>query len=381
MESIGTLAGGIAHDLNNVLAPIMMSIELLQLEPGGDARRKKILSTIATSSRRGADLVKQVLTFARGLDGQRVAVRVWTLISDLEEIVSETFPRSIQIVNDAPNDLWSVTGDPTQLSQVLLNLAVNARDAMPQGGTLTVKASNVTLDAQYAGTSGDAQPGKYVLLEVTDTGTGIPPEVRERIFEPFFTTKEVGRGTGIGLATVHTVVKSHGGFLSVESEVGRGTTFRIHLPANPANLRDRTQEPFPTELPHGTGELLLIVDDEYSIRDITRQTLEAFGYRVVTARDGIEAVALFAAQPREITLVLTDMMMPQMDGEATIRVLRRINPGVHIIAASGLEVVENVAKAAKAGVPDFLPKPYTADTLLRRVREVLDRPVSVIAPA
>ena len=373
MDSIGTLAAGVAHDLNNVLAPIMMSIELLKLDSGNDPRREKILDTISVSSRRGADLVRQVLSFARGLDGKRVIVQLRTLINDLDGIISETFPTNIQIVIDAPNNLHPITADPTQIHQVLLNLVVNARDAMPQGGTLTLAATNITIDAQYAGTSQDAKAGPYLLIEVTDTGTGIPLEVRGRIFEPFFTTKEFGRGTGIGLATVHAVVKSHGGFLNFESEIGRGTTFRIYLPADPT-LRAADLVPARVELPRGRGEVILVVDDEPAIRDITRQTLELFGYRLLTARDGAEAIALYAKHAQEIAVVLTDMMMPVMDGASTIQVLRRMNPLVRIIASSGLAVTENVAKAIGVGVHDFLPKPFTAEVLLRLVREVLDRP-------
>ncbi len=373
MESIGTLAGGIAHDLNNVLTPIMMSIELLKMEPSIDPRRTKILNIIQVSSRRGADLVRQVLAFARGLDGQRVAVRLRPLIDDLEGIISGTFPHNIRIVADVPDDLWTITGDPTQIHQVLLNLAVNARDAMPHGGLLTLTAVNITIDEQFAGTSQEAKAGPHVLLQVTDTGEGIPPDVCERIFEPFYTTKEPGKGTGIGLATVHTIVKSHGGFLGIESEVGHGTTFKVHLPAEPALSPVPLQETGPGELPRGCNELVLIVDDEFSIRDITQQTLETFGYRVITASDGAEAVALYAKQGQQVAVVITDMMMPVMDGEALIRVLMRIHPGVKIIAASGLNVSENVAKASRAGVQDFLPKPYTSETLLKRIRDVLDR--------
>jgi PAS domain S-box-containing protein len=391
MESIGTLAGGIAHDLNNVLAPIMMSIELLKLDATDDARRTKILDTIHVSCRRGADLVHQVLAFARGLDGQRVGIRLRHLIKDLEGIISETFPRNIRIVTDVPANLWPIIGDPTQLHQVLLNLAVNARDAMPQGGTLTLMATNITLDAQFASTSvgskvggnPEAKAGPHVMLQVTDTGLGIPPEVRERIFEPFFTTKELGKGTGIGLATVHTVVKTHGGFLKVESEVGQGTTFKLYLPADPALRGPVTANPFAIDLPRGQDELVLVVDDEFSIREITKQTLETFGYRVITASDGAEAVGFYARQPQQIDLVLTDMMMPVMDGPATIQVLKRINPAVRIIAASGIDSGDNVTKATNVGVRDFLPKPYTAETLLKLFRKVLDRPVTpaAVAPA
>ena len=376
MESIGTLAGGIAHDLNNVLAPILMSIELLKLNAGSDPKRSHILDTIYVSCRRGADLVHQVLSFARGVDGQRVAIRLRHQIGDLEGIISETFPRNIQIVTEVADDLWPITGDPTQLHQVLLNLAVNARDAMPSGGTLTLAAINVTIDLQYAGTSHEASAGPHVLLQIIDTGLGIPPEVRDRIFEPFFTTKALGQGTGLGLATVHAIVQSHGGFLSVDSEVGRGTTFKVYLPADPALQTTATQNPFPVALPHGRGELALVVDDEFSIRDITQKTLEAFGYRVLTARDGAEAVALYTTQAHEIAIVITDMMMPVMDGSATIAALRRLNPSVRIIAASGLEVAGNVIRATGAGVKDFLVKPFTAETLLKLVREVLDRPAA-----
>jgi hypothetical protein len=373
MESIGTLSGGIAHDLNNVLTPIMMSIEILKANSDNDPERSKILEIIHSSCRRGADLVRQVLSFARGLDGQRVAILLGQLVTDLQGIISETFPRNIKIVTQVTEGLWPVMGDPSQFHQVLLNLAVNARDAMVQGGTLTVAVDNVTLDAPAAGSGSEAKPGPYVLLQVTDTGMGIPPEVRERIFEPFFTTKELGQGTGLGLATVHTIVKSHGGFLEVESAVDQGTTFKVYLPARPALRTTESAHPFNGDLPLGRGELVLVVDDESSIRLITQQTLEAFGYRVLTASNGAEAVALYVRQSRQIALVLTDMMMPIMDGAAIIRVLKRINPAVKIIAASGLDSQEHLANSTKAHVQDFLAKPYTAQVLLKLIREVLDR--------
>ena len=379
MESIGTLAGGIAHDLNNVLAPIMMSIELLKLESGMDSRRSRILDTILASSRRGADLVRQVLSFARGVDGQRVAIRLPHLVHELEGILSSTFPRNIRIIEEVPADLWPVVGDPTQLHQVLLNLSVNARDAMPHGGTLTLAAANAVIDAQYAGMGAEVKAGKHVVLQVTDTGPGIPPEMRARIFEPFFTTKELGKGTGLGLATVHTIVKSHDGFMNVESEMGRGAIFRVYLPADPALQPTEDAVAAPPDLPRGHGELVLVVDDEFPILEITRQTLEAFGYRVLTAGDGVEAVALYAKQPAEVALVLTDMMMPVMDGAATIQVLQRINSAVRIIAASGVSSGDTVAAAASAGVKHFLLKPYTAETLLKLVREVLDSPAGSAA--
>ncbi len=381
MESIGTLAGGIAHDLNNVLTPIMLSIELLRNETEDDPRRRKILESIYANSRRGADLVRQVLAFARGVDGQRTAVRLRPLLQELEGIISPTFPRNIRIVTEIAPTLWPITADPSQLHQVLLNLVVNARDAMPSGGTLTLTATNVTIDAQFAGMSEDARPGGYVLLQVTDTGLGIPLALRERIFDPYFTTKKPGQGTGIGLATVHTVVRNHGGFLNVESETGQGTTFRIYLPSDPTLRSTVTAPPFPAVLPRGRGELILVADDEPSIRDITRQTLEASGYRVLTAADGTEAVALYAQQAAAIALVLTDMMMPIMDGAMAIQVLQRINPAIRIIAASGLDSGKYFTAATSAGVGDFLPKPYTTETLLKLIREVFDRAPATRRPA
>ena len=378
MEGIGTLAGGIAHDLNNVLSPIIMGIDLLKLDAKGDDQRLQMLDTMRASARRGADLVRQVLTFARGLEGQRVAVDLHHLVDDLEGIITETFPRKIDIVTEIPSNLWHIVGDPTQLHQVLLNLAVNARDAMPEGGTLTFAADNFEIDAQYVGTGQEVRPGPYVVIAVTDTGVGMPPEIRDRIFEPFFTTKEVGKGTGLGLATVHTIVKSHGGFMNVDSELGHGTTFKAFLPADPTLTRSAAEDA-PSDMPRGRGEWVLVVDDEASIRSITQQTLEAFGYRVLTADDGAEAVAVFAQHKEEIVLVLLDMAMPVMDGPTAIHALLRIQPDVRIIAVSGLASNISVAKAAVAGVKDFLPKPYTAEAVLKLIREVLDRPAAPAA--
>ncbi len=379
MESIGTLAGGIAHDLNNVLAPILMAIELLKQQAQNEGHLK-LLNTIETSTRRGADLVRQVLSFARGMEGQRIALRLEPLIKEMSKIAAETFPRSIEIETALSKELWPIIGDPTQLHQVLLNLTVNARDAMPQGGVLTLGAKNVVIDEQYARTSGLAQPGQHVMLTISDTGVGIPSELVPRIFEPFFTTKKVGEGTGLGLSTVHAIIKSHGGFVTVSSEHGKGTTFTVHLPADPS-LRSVSNHPFIVNIPRGNGELILVVDDEPAIRTVTQQTLEAFGYRVLTAGDGAEAVAVYARQSSDIALVLTDMVMPVMDGPTTIAALTRINPHVRVIAASGFNAGGRVAKAVNVGVKHFLPKPYNADTLLKLIRSVLDEPSSSPLPA
>ena len=368
IESIGTLAGGIAHDLNNLLTPIIMSVDLLRLEMS-ETQRSEIISTIESSARRGADMVSQVLSFARGIEGRRIEIQVRHLLSDIVKIVNETFMKGLRVQTSIPQDLWTLVGDPTQLHQVLLNLCMNARDAMPKGGTMSLSAENMLIDEHYIGTEASARPGPHVVIQVADTGTGIPPEIVEKIFDPFFTTKEVGKGTGLGLSTSLAIVKSHGGFFRVNSERGRGTCFSVYLPAQMAATADAVVRP--PELPRGNGELVLVVDDESSGRQITRETLEAFGYQVILAADGVEAVALYAARLEKISVVLTDMMMPVMDGPATIQVLMKINPRIRIIAASGLNSEDRVAKAVSAGVKHFLAKPYSAETLLKTLREVL----------
>jgi len=230
MESIGTLAGGIAHDLNNILAPIMMSIELLK-ETSTDPMSANILKTIEVSAKRGADIVRQVLSFARGLEGERIEVQLKHLLNEVQSIIKDTFPKDIRLEFSIPNDIWTILGDPTQVHQILLNLCVNARDAMPNGGSLSVNVENCVLDEHYAAMNLQAKAGRYVQISVADTGTGIPPTLLEKIFEPFFTTKPINKGTGLGLSTVMAIVKSHGGLINVYSEPNKGTTFKVYLPA------------------------------------------------------------------------------------------------------------------------------------------------------
>ncbi len=371
MESIGTLAGGIAHDLNNILAPIMMSIDILK-STSDSPETQQILETIGISAKRGADIVRQVLTFARGVEGEKIEVQPKHLLRDLENIIKDTFPKNIRLRFSIPRDTWTILGDPTQVHQVLLNLCVNARDAMPHGGDLTVGVENCVLDEQYAAMNIEAEPGRYVKISVTDSGTGIPPGILERIFDPFFTTKELGKGTGLGLSTVMTIVKSHEGFINVYSEPGKGTTFRVYLPAMESSSEARTRQTQSLSPPRGHGETILVVDDEASILTITSETLQTFGYRVLTATDGAEAVAIYSEHKNEIAVVLTDMMMPVMDGTAAIHALMKINPAIRIIAASGLDANDGKANASEAGVKHFLMKPYTAATLLKTMRATLD---------
>ena len=236
MESIGTLAGGIAHDLNNILAPILLSIGILKTTVT-DPQAEMILETIEISAKRGADIVRQVLSFARGVEGERVEIQPKHLLKDLESIIHDTFPKNIRLEFSIPDETWTILGDPTQVHQILLNLCVNARDAMPNGGSLTVTVENRVLDEQYAAMNIQAKPGRYVQISVTDTGTGIPPDLVDKIFEPFFTTKELNKGTGLGLSTVMAIVKSHDGIINVYSEPGKGTTFKVYLPAMEAFCR------------------------------------------------------------------------------------------------------------------------------------------------
>ncbi len=375
MEGIGTLAAGIAHDLNNVLAPITMGIEMLKTKVV-DKEGQKMLRTLEASAQRGSGMIKQVLAFARGISGERMILQAGHIIREMQKIVQETFPKSIHFRTEISSRLWSVSADATQLHQVLLNLCVNARDAMPGGGLLTISAENTVMDEHYALMSVEAKAGPYVVLTVTDTGTGIPPELLDKVFDPFFTTKEIGKGTGLGLSTVHSIVKSHGGFINVYSEMGRGTKFRVYLPAETSAEESQT-EVEQGELPTGHGELILVVDDEASIRDICQVTLEAYGYNVLTAADGTEAVVQYAQSMNEIQLVITDMMMPFMDGRATIRALCKINPEVKIIATSGLMAEEKAIDYHDLSIRDFLAKPYTASKLLTAVSVALIKEVKV----
>jgi len=368
MESIGTLASGIAHDLNNILTPILAAAQLLQLKlPKTDERTQLLLKTQETNVKRGAALIKQVLSFARGVEGNRTILQVRHLISEVKQIAKQTFPKSIEVYTDLVPNLSTVSGDATQLHQVLMNLCVNARDAMPDGGTLRLSAENLFIDQEYARKNLNANVGSYIVITVTDTGTGIPPEIVNRIFEPFFTTKEVGKGTGLGLSIVIGIITSHGGFVNVESLVGQGTQFKIYLPAVQGKETQQAQD---LELPKGNGELILVVDDEAAIREITKTWLETFAYNVITASNGVEALSLYTQHQDEISVVLIDMMMPVMDGPTTLRMLQKINPQLKIIAVSGLVSSDKFAAAIGIGVKAFLSKPYTASELLKTIKTV-----------
>ncbi|WP_427159895.1 response regulator [Aliinostoc sp. HNIBRCY26] len=369
LESIGTLASGIAHDLNNILTPILAGAQLLPLKfPDVDERTQHLLEILEINAKRGADLVKQVLSFARGVEGKRITLQLRHIIAELAKVLKETLPKSIEVVTDISKDLWMISGDSTQLHQVMMNLCVNARDAMPNGGTLTITAENLLIDENYARMNLEATVGPYIVVTVADTGVGISEENLDRIFEPFFTTKAVGQGTGLGLSTVIGIVKSHGGFVNVDSVLGSGTTFKVYLPAVESTETFSTDELIPST---GKGELILIVDDEPAIRDITKTSLESHEYQTLVASDGIEAIAVYAKYADKISAVLVNLMLPGLDGLTTIRTLKKINPDVKIVATSGLIAKNKLGEIVNTGAATFLSKPYTINELLLALNQVM----------
>lgn len=371
LESVGRLAAGIAHDLNNILAPILMTSGLLAPKLKDDSDRK-ILEMINVSAQRGAEMVKQILFFSRGADAGKGRVQFRDLIDEQVKIARQTFPPAINIRTRMATDLWAVQGNGTQLFQVLMNLCVNARDAMANGGTLLLEAENVVLDSEHAQMHAGAKAGRHILVTVSDTGTGIPPEMLEKLYRPFVSSKPSGKGTGLGLFTASSIVRNHQGHLQVKSDPGKGTTFKIFLPA--ASEKDQNTAPSrPQKMsaPRGNGEWILVVENEQTIREITTVTLEHAGYRVLPASDGTEAIARYAKFQDRIALVISDLVMPFLDGAGTIRALRRMNPGVKVLAVSGK--VE-----AKSLLPDidvsFLAKPFSSERLLVQIHRILTEP-------
>jgi PAS domain S-box-containing protein len=365
LESIGTLASGIAHDLNNILSPILMGAQMLQMKQL-DEQSQRLLALMQTNASRGAEMIKQVLSFARGISGQRVILQPKHLIREIVRIAEETFPKSVRIEQRLADDLWTLSGDATQLHQVLLNLCVNARDAMPQGGTLTITAENRPLDKLYAQMIKGAAPGNFVVITIADTGVGILPGNLDYIFDPFFTTKEPGQGTGLGLATAQSIITAHDGLIAAESKPNVGTKFSIFLPAEEAASQQKAGEIAP-EMPVGADELILVVDDEAAVRAMSSATLEAFGYRVLVADNGATALSNYVAHQNEVRAVITDLMMPVMDGIATIHALRRLNPDVPIIVTSGLFGPARLEEFTRLEIDLLLEKPYSAESLLEIV--------------
>jgi PAS domain S-box-containing protein len=374
LEGLGTLASGIAHDLNNVLAPILMSSQLLQKSATSQESRK-LAQTMQRAAQRGADVVKQVLAFARGADGEKSVLQPVDVIRELVRFLQETFPKSLVITSRLQSGLRRVMANPTQLHQVLLNLCLNARDAMPAGGALEVRAENVEVDPLQVRRTPQATPGPYVLIQVRDTGVGISQEVLDRIFDPFFTTKPFGHGTGLGLSMALGIVKSLGGFILVESEPDKGSAFSVYLPASPCEKGTTAEAPAPSVAGRGRGETILVVDDEQAILDLASCALQRQGYRVLTSTRGNQALALFNQNPAGIKLVITDIMMPGMDGWTLLRTLRNLAPGLKMAAWSGAESDppggDHPGGNPQAPVDVFIAKPFTVDSLLNTVSELL----------
>jgi hypothetical protein len=330
LESIGTMASGIAHDLNNVLTPILTTAQLLRLsQKGMDAKGLKFVNMIENSVRKGSNLVKQILSVSRASQGERTALDLAALLQDEIEIIQHGFPKSIEIRSNVPSPkenrptLGIILADPTYLHQIFLNLCINARDAMPNGGTLTISAAKVFVDEAMAAQILDVQVGQYALITVADTGTGIPPEVQKRMFDPFFTTKAPGQGTGLGLATVRGLVKANEGFLQVFSEVGQGTQFQVYFPLIENDGPE--QEPLdpPSVVSPGDCEVLvLVVEDEETVRSMLRSLLETHQYRTLLAPNGADALEQYRQHQSDIQLVVTDLMMPTMDGFTLIENLK-----------------------------------------------------------
>ena len=365
LESVGTLASGLLHDLNNILTPIILAVPFMK-EKLKDETSQDILRTLESSAKRGEGVVRQLMSFVRGVQGEHVTLQLKHLLWELLNFVAETFPPMIQVRRHCPKGIWNVEGDATQLYQVLMNLSINARDAMPNGGTLAIDLQNVVLNEQEASLHFRAMPGPYVVLSVKDAGTGIAPEIINQIFDPFFTTKEPGKGTGLGLSSVLSIVKSHGGFIDVHSELGKGTEFKVFLPAKEEKVKEQVVKG--SNFSMGHGETVLVVDDEKSLQDLVRATLESRKFKVLTAFDGHEAISIYEKNKNKIDVVLLDMLMPNMNGLTTIPALRRINPGIKIIGMSG-SLLENLPSDMSTLVQElpFLQKPFDSEDMVMLV--------------
>jgi PAS domain S-box-containing protein len=376
LESIVTLSHGIAHDLNNVFTPILMAVEMLQQYLTDDAARQ-LLATVEKSSQQGAGLIRQLVVFARGSTARRAKLRVGAMLTELANLMRETLPDTIELEVHCADDAWPVNADATQISQALTNLCVNARDAMPAGGRITIAAGNMVISADSAQMFADGRAGKFLCLTVTDTGTGIPPLILDKIFDPFFTTKEVGKGVGLGLSALRGIVRSHEGFIHIDTALGQGTVFQIYLPA----LDEPADQP-PTAADHqikfrGNGEVILVIDDDSAVRSVLGVLLDKAGYRVLAAADGQAGLDLYHSRPGEIALVLTDMMMPGLTGAEVIQALRTVNPQIPIIAMSGLLDAGVLKEDVDLDRLEFLPKPLNARLLLAAIHRRLNAPLPV----
>ncbi len=371
MDAVGTLAGGIAHDFNNMLAVILGNIQLALLDVAPGTSLAENLSEVEQAVGRAKNLTMKLLTFARKekLSVNNVSVNV--VLDEIVAVLKRTIPKKISVVTILGNDLQHVSGDVNQMQQVFLNVCNNACDAMPGGGTLTVETSMVDVDNTYAAQCVDVAPGRYCLIQISDTGVGMDEKVTKRIFEPFFTTKGVGKGTGLGLSVSYGIVKNHGGFINVYSAPGEGATFKIYLPFAETDGNEVALSNGNLTISTGT-ETVLVVDDERACLDLANKILTNAGYNVLTADSGTGAVKLFRKHGSEISLVVLDMIMPDMDGHDVYRQIKKVDPGVRVVLASGYSINGQAGKLMTEGIKGFIQKPFTLTELCEMVRSVID---------
>jgi PAS domain S-box-containing protein len=371
MEAVGNLAGGIAHDFNNLLTVVLGYAELLIVDKAVPSHALGDLQKIAQAARNGADLVKRLLTFSRKAETNPRPLSLNHQIEQIRNLLSRTIPKMIEIDLCLANELPAINADPTQIDQVVMNLAVNAADAMPEGGRLAIATALVDLDAEYYETHFKVRPGRYVLLTVSDTGYGIDKCALEHIFEPFYTTKEPGKGTGLGLAMVYGIVKQHGGYITCYSEPEMGTTFKIYLPVI-EEVGPGSEQVSEQETPLVGTETILLVDDEKPIRELGEKLLSRSGYQVLTAGSGNEALELYKTQGKEISLVILDLIMPGIGGKRCLEELLNLDPKVRVLVASGYSADGLRDDVLRCGATGFVSKPYNMRQLLRVVRETLE---------
>ncbi len=378
LESIGTLAAGIAHDFNNILNIIMGNAGLLAAQPDDKEKLLRRVDSIAKASDRGAELVKQLLTFARKATLERRALPVNDVIQETARLLEGTFPKTVEIVLELAPDLPPVLADSNQIHQVLLNLSVNARDAMPAGGRLRISSAHV--NAATLKSPPSSHIGRdHILISVADTGTGIDDETRARIFDPFFTTKELGKGTGLGLAVVLGIIENHGGYVDLESHVGIGTEFRIYLPVmEQSSSAGSANEAVRESIPGGT-ETVLYVEDERLARDVVAESLALKGYHVLLAADGEEGVAVYKAHAGKIALVISDLGLPKLDGIEMCRRIREMDGKIPFVLASGFFDPERRAMMDQLAIAEVLQKPLKIAVLLSTIRRVIDRHTTSMA--
>ena len=371
MEAIGTLAGGVSHDFNNLLQAINGYTQILLMDKSENDPEYSSLTAILNSGRRASELVRSLLLFSRKAETERKPIELNIEIERARNILEHTIPKMVDIHVLHGGRLWPVLADPVQVEQILLNLGSNAADAMPDGGKLIIETANIMLSEDVAMHHSDAQAGRYVLLTISDTGHGMDKETQEKMFEPFFTTKEFGKGTGLGLASVYGIIKSHGGCIVCNSEVGRGTTFKIYLPAMEQATIDQEKD-IVADTPRGGSETILLVDDEEAIRNLAQQALMKFGYKVFISPSGEEALDFYKNRPGEIDLVITDIGMPGMGGYKFLQKLFQISPMANVLIASGYAITGQVKKSIEAGAKGYVGKPYQLRELLGNVRNILD---------